>query len=73
MPENMSMSFTVDTQQAHERMLKEANERFQAYQVCGTPHIEIYAPGGEVIAKDVCADKQGTQFLRAWMRSPSGG
>jgi hypothetical protein len=37
---------------------------------CGTPHVEIYGPDGEVVATDLCSetnDKSGTEYLRRWI------
>ncbi len=42
-------------------------KRMNAYRICGTPHIEIYAPDGQSLAQDDCGNKDALAFLRAWM------
>jgi Zn-finger nucleic acid-binding protein len=68
MPENMTMSFSSNNEQELERMIKEMNERHKSYNICGTPHIEVYAPKGQLIVADNCTKKDGTKYLRRWMR-----
>ncbi len=41
--------------------------RMNAYKICGTPHIEIYGPDGQVLAQDDCGNKDALNFLRAWI------
>ena len=43
--------------------------RMNSYNICGTPHIEIYGPDGQVLAQDDCGDKDALRFLRSWMAS----
>lgn len=45
-----------------------------SYQIstCGTPHIEIYGPDEQLIAADLCADKNdksGLGFLMKWLKA----
>ena len=40
--------------------------------ICGTPHVEVYAPGKQLVAADQCGDKTGTQFLRRWISQETG-
>lgn len=56
---------------------EEANERIAQIEsivknVCGTPHVEVYAPDKKLIAADQCGDKTGTQFLRRWISEETG-
>ncbi len=39
----------------------------ETYRFYGTPHIEIYDPAGNPIAKDSKGRKSGLRFLRAWL------
>jgi len=41
--------------------------RMHSYNICGTPHIEIYGPDGQPLAQDDCGNKDALNFLRAWM------
>ncbi|XOV89183.1 MAG: hypothetical protein ACFHX7_04640 [Pseudomonadota bacterium] len=41
-----------------------------SFRTCGTPHVEIYGPDGEIIAADLCGeanDKSGLSFLNHWI------
>ena len=44
-------------------------KRMNGYNICGTPHIEIYGPDGKAVAQDDCGNKDALRFLRAWMAS----
>jgi len=57
------MNFTINSQQEAE----EIQSRIESYQVCGTPHVEIYGPGGTLVTADNCGSKEGTKFLRHWI------
>jgi len=46
--------------------------RIDSFAVCGTPHIEVYAPDGALLAADRCGDKDGLEFLREWIRDETG-
>jgi len=35
--------------------------------ICGTPHVEVYGPDRQPIARDLCGDKSGTEYLRGWI------
>lgn len=62
------MNFTITSQQEAE----EIQNRIESYQVCGTPHVEIYGPGGTLISADRCGSKEGTKFLRHWISAETG-
>lgn len=62
------MNFTITSEQE----AAEIQARIDSYQVCGTPHVEIYGPDQQIIAKDNCASKAGTQFLRRWIGAETG-
>lgn len=55
-----------------QRKADELNARIQSYQICGTPHIEVYDPAGQVLAKDDCSNKQGLSYLRDWIGDEIG-
>jgi hypothetical protein len=44
-------------------------QRMNSYNICGTPHIEIYGPDGKALAVDDCGNKDALRFLRSWMAS----
>lgn len=53
-------------------MMEGIQSRIDSYQVCGTPHIEIYAPDRTLITADNCSENQGTDFLRHWISAETG-
>lgn len=62
------VNFTVSSQQEAD----DIQARMESYQVCGTPHVEIYGPDKNLISADNCGSKQGTNFLRHWMSAETG-
>ena len=68
----VSLKLEGDTREELEQSAAELNARMAAYQVCGTPHIEIYDPAGVTLAADRCGEKSGLAFLRAWMGEELG-
>lgn len=44
-------------------------KRMNGYNICGTPHVEIYGPDGKAVAQDDCGHKDALHFLREWMAS----
>lgn len=62
------INFSISSQQEAD----EIQSRIESYQVCGTPHIEIYGPDRQLISADDCNTKQGTKFLRRWISAETG-
>ena len=86
-PENGGgQSFSGSSQQEINRQISDYYERLGKYRfnhvvktdtsyqisTCGTPHIEIYGPDKQLIAADLCADKNskaGLAFLKKWLKA----
>lgn len=68
----MQFDLQGTTREEIERSGAEMNARIKAYQVCGTPHIEVYDPQGQVLARDECGKKRGLAYLRGWIGSELG-
>ena len=66
-PEN-GISIPVSSRE----MMGKIQAQIDSYKVCGTPHIEIYAPDRTLVSADNCAGKQGTDFLRHWISAETG-
>ena len=62
------MNFSINSQQEAD----ELQSRIESYQVCGTPHVEIYGPDQQLVSADNCGSKQGTDFLRQWISAETG-
>lgn len=58
---------TGSTQQEVTAQARNFQARMESFRICGTPHVEIYDPDGQPVARDVCGDKSGTKFLRRWI------
>lgn len=72
-PENGIHPRIKATSQAEmQRKVAELNAHIQSYQICGTPHIEVYDPAGNVLAKDDCGTKTGLRYLRNWISDEIG-
>ena len=52
--------------------MNDLQSRIESYRVCGTPHIEIYAPDGTLVSADNYSKKQGGDFLRRWISTETG-
>ena len=72
-PENgIHFSVTGNSQEEIDREMQAFSQLMESYQVCGTPHVEIFGPDQAPISRDQCGDKSGTKFLRRWMASETG-
>lgn len=68
MPEDgLKLAATGGNKQELEKQVAEFKRRIGSYDMCGTPHIEIYGPTRQLIARDACRQRPGTRYLRAWI------
>jgi hypothetical protein len=82
---NVNVSFSGNTQEEFMQQVAEYHEKMGRYNfnhvvktdkeyqmsTCGTPHIEIYGPDKQLIASDMCGEKNiksGLAFLKNWMK-----
>ena len=63
----ITFSPTGSSQQEVEQQAHAFQNLMESFQICGTPHVEIYGPQKQVVAQDVCGDKSGTHYLRQWI------
>jgi len=71
-PENMNLSFTANSQEELNKLIEEMNAREKSYQICGTPHIEVYNQNKQLIVADNCSSKKATSFLKKWIKKETG-
>jgi len=71
-PGQMSSSVTATSREEMEAKMKVMNERMSNYQLCGSPHVEVYGPDKKPLGVDTCKDRAGTAFLWNWMTSETG-
>jgi hypothetical protein len=55
-----------------EAKINALNLRMASYQLCGSPHVELYGPDKEAIAVDTCKNRLGTTFLWDWITTETG-
>ncbi len=82
----VNVSFNGNSEEEIRQQISDYHERLGRYNfnhvvktnseyqltVCGTPHIEIYGPDKQLIASDMCGEKNiksGLAFLKNWMKS----
>ena len=58
---------TGNSREEVQAKLEEIGSFIDSYNICGTPHIEIYGPDRTLIARDECSSKKGLAYLRDWM------
>ena len=46
--------------------------RMKSYGLCGTPHVEIYGPDHQALARDTCTSRSGTGFAWDWITLETG-
>jgi len=63
----MNISFTGSDQSNIEQQVAEYNKKIKSYNLCSTPHIEIYDDAAQVLIADSCTNKPATTFLQQWM------
>ena len=71
--DGIKFSFSGSSQEEVQRQADEANSMMKSYNVCGTPHVVVYSPTGDVMATDTCGDRNvGTRFLQNWINQETG-
>lgn len=68
----MNMQIQGSTREEVEAEAKRLQGLMNAFAICGTPHIEVYAPDGAILAADRCGDKAGLKYLSDWIRDETG-
>lgn len=71
-PGALNIQIQGNSQEEVQRQAAEMNARIKAYEICGTPHVEIYGPDRNLIASDNCAKKTGTSFVWNWIAQETG-
>jgi hypothetical protein len=70
--QGFNFQFSGQTREEVEQQMKQAQGLMNAFAICGTPHIEVYAPDGAILAADRCGDKAGLKYLSDWIRDETG-
>lgn len=68
MPEaGIQFSVSGSSQQEMQQQAEALNSRVQSYELCGTPHVEIYDANRQPVVRDSCTQKPATRFLNQWI------
>ena len=71
--DGIKFSFSGTSQEEVQRQADEANAMMKSYRVCGTPHVVVFDPSGQVMATDACGERNnGTRFLQNWINTETG-
>lgn len=71
-PGHMSVRFSGNSREELQRQAAAANAKMESYGFCGTPHVEVYGPDGQVLARDSCKSRAGTVFMWDWITAETG-
>jgi len=71
-PGTMSNSIHASSREEMEAQIKQMNARMSSYQLCGSPHVEVYGPDKQPLGVDTCQDRAGTAFLWNWITTETG-
>lgn len=71
-PGTIEMGVTGQSDHDRRQQLATLNARMDSYDVCATPHIEVYGPDRELLAKDTCGARDGTAFAWQWIKLETG-
>jgi hypothetical protein len=48
------------------------NKKMADYGLCGTPHVEVFGPDRNLLARDTCGSRAGTVFMWDWITQETG-
>jgi hypothetical protein len=68
----MNIRFSGSSAADVQRQAETYKARMESYGFCGTPHIEVYGPDRNVLAKDTCSSRAGTVFMWDWITQETG-
>ncbi len=71
-PGSINNSIQAHSREELESQLRIMNERMASYQLCGSPHVEVYGPDKKPLAVDSCKDHEGTAYLWNWITNETG-
>ena len=71
-PGSLNIQIQGNSQEDMQRQADQMNARIKSYDICGTPHVEVYGPDRKLIAADSCGTKNGTSFVWDWIGQETG-
>jgi hypothetical protein len=71
-PGTMGNSIHASSREEMEAQVKLMNARMTSYQLCGSPHVEVYDADKKPLGVDTCQDRAGTEFLWKWISTETG-
>jgi hypothetical protein len=71
-PGHVSIRLSGNSREEMQRQADAYKAKMDSYGFCGTPHVEVYGPNREVLAKDTCGSRAGTVFMWDWITQETG-
>jgi len=71
-PGSINNSIQASSREELEAKMRIMNERMSSYQLCASPHVEVYGPDKKPIAVDTCKNHDGTAYLWNWITNETG-
>jgi len=71
-PGSMNSNIQASSREELEAKMNSMNARMISYQLCGSPHVEVFGPNGDPIAVDTCKSRAGTTFFWDWITAETG-
>ncbi len=71
-PGRLNNSISATSREELEEKMAAMKTRMDSYQLCGSPHVEVFGPDKKPLGLDTCKHRDGTAFLWNWIRSETG-
>ena len=71
-PGHMSANVRASTREELNQKMQALNDKMSSYQLCGSPHVEVYGPDKQALGLDTCKSRGGTAFIWNWITSETG-
>jgi len=71
-PGRLNNSISATSREELEAKMNAMKTKMDSYQLCGSPHVEIFGPDKRPLGLDTCKHRDGTAFLWDWIGSETG-
>lgn len=71
-PGHLNASVQASSQEELNQKMQAMNAKMESYQLCGSPHVEVYGPDREPLGMDTCRIRDGTSFVWNWITTETG-
>ena len=70
--EHMQLKVDGKTREEQQKSADAINAKIKAYDQCGSPHVEVYGPDRQELARDRCSKREGTAYVWDWIAAETG-